>query len=319
MGDEPGDSEQLLFIPQADIGDMILDNIPQYLFRVASPRSDGETNETWVRSASACLNTGSSKEDIFFNLNNKKRADVAEILNVHLRWWPKKNLEDNFVSWTSSLLFAIQYIYYRHLSPQDGSSLAEIRIYVIDTTRFPRGTFIRDLDLIHVFCKFDGSLENLQSMRNSHDFYFGEYLSQGSLKIENKCQTIPAKIIFEQDRLRRIQPQFAELHHEINEVKPKWVKEVVRLRKAIWPYTELRSISLAEMLDRLEAIEKITQEVAPDWRFPIAIYFTALIGTESVEDHETEDDNVLFLYFRGRAFCSCVSKDGRDCLSKLTK
>lgn len=75
---------------------------------------------------------------------------------------------------------------------------------------------------------------------------------------------IPAEIIFDQDRLRCIQPQFSELYCDTSRIKPKWVKQVVRLRKAIWPYTGIRSLSLAKMLDRLQAIKEIIQQVAPD-------------------------------------------------------
>lgn len=306
LSDGPTESEQLLFMPQADsgIGDMALHHIPRYLFRVASPRSDGNTNETWVRSESAHREKDSSMEDIFFNLNSEKRANIAKILNLHLRWWPKSGLEDNFVSWTSSLLFAIQYIYYRHSSPRDGSRLADIKLYVIDTTKFPRGTFMRDLDLMHIFGEFDEDLKDLQSLRNGSSYYFGEFLSQGTLKIENKCQTIPANILFEQDRLRRIQPQFAELHRDTRRAKPEWAKEVIRLREAIWSYTELPTLSLAEMHGRVQAIQEIIQEIAPDWKFPIAIYFTALIGPALVEEQETANDNVFFVYLRSTAFQS---------------
>lgn len=304
LNDGPEELEQLLFRPQAGSGitKTVLDDIPRYLFRVASPHSDGNTNETWVRSDSSYRNKASSMEDIFFNLDAEKRAKIAQILNLHLRWWPKHGAEDNFVSWTSSLLFAIQYIYYRHLSPKDGSSLPEIRLYVIDTTRFPRGTFIRDLDLINIFCESDENLKDLQSLRNRPSYYFGEYLSQGALKIENKCQMIPAEILFEQNRLRRLQPHFAQLHRETRRAKPEWVKEVIRLRKTIWPDTGLPIFSLAEMWDRLQAVEEIIQNIAPGWRLPLAIYFAALIGSESnIEEQETANDNVFFAYFRSKS------------------
>ncbi|KAF2997762.1 hypothetical protein E8E15_000190 [Penicillium rubens] len=300
----PGELEQLLFEPQAESGiaDTVLDNIPRYLFRIASPRSDRCTNEIWVRSESAYCNKISSTEDIFFNLNNEKQADIAQILNLHLRWWPKRGLEDNFVSWTSSLLFAIQYIYYRWSSPRDGSSLADIKLYVIDTTRFSRGTFMRDLDLIDIFCDYDENLKSLQSLRNGPDFYFGEYLSQGPLKIENKCQAIPAEVLFQQDRLRRIQPRFAEMPSN-KTGNPRLAKAVIRLRQVIWPGFDLPVLSSAEMIDRLQPIEEIMNNIPAGWRFPIAIYFAALIGSESsIKEQETATDNIFFAFFRSESF-----------------
>lgn len=314
LSDGHEESEQLQFRPQADggIAETVLDNIPRYLFRVASPRSNGNTNEIWVRSESAHWNKSSSTEDTFSNLDSKKRTEIAQTLNLHLRWWPKGSYEDNFVSWTSSLLFAIQYIYYRHLSHKDGSSLAEIKLYIIDTSPFPRGTFIRDLDLINAFCESEESLKDFQSLRNRPDYYFGEYLSQGSLKIENKCQVIPADILFEQDRLRRIQPEFAEFAHircDTSGGNPPWPREVNRLRNTLWPGTELPILPENEMSGRLQAVEEIMGYIASGWRYPIAIYFAALIGSESIiEGQETSDDNVFFKYFRSEPFHSASSR-----------
>ncbi|KAL4919442.1 hypothetical protein BDW62DRAFT_199754 [Aspergillus aurantiobrunneus] len=139
----PQEPEQLAFNPHEDLGiaPSALDDIPRYLFRVVSPCSDGQTDSAWVRFEAACRNTESSRQEIFQNLESQKKEVVAHTLNKHLRWWPKDDVEDNFVSWASSLLFALMYIYYRHQSSRDGSSLEEIKLYVIDTVLFPRGTF----------------------------------------------------------------------------------------------------------------------------------------------------------------------------------
>ncbi|RHZ60739.1 uncharacterized protein CDV56_107313 [Aspergillus thermomutatus] len=309
LEDGPGELEQLLFRPQADSGlaEKALDNIPRYLFRVVSPRSDGETNRIWARSESAYRKRSSSLEDIFFLLDKKKRTTIARTLNVHLRWWPKEGLEDNFVSWTSSLLFAIQYIYYRRLSSKDGSSLEDIQLYVIDTKRFPIGTFLRDLDLINAFREFDDhgkmNLENLQLLRTNYGYYFGEYLSQGSLKIKDKCQIVSAKVLFDDDRLHRIQPEFTKRSDILEKGKAEWANEVVRLRGIIWPVDKAKRLPTAEILDRLRAIGEIVANFEPEWRFALAIYFAALTGCESVtDDQETANDNVIFAYFRSESF-----------------
>lgn len=294
LRDVPEEPEQLLFNPNPNSGvaESVLDNVPRYLFRVATPKSAGITNETWVRSDAAIWDRDASMEDIFFNLDTKKRTEVAEILNLHLRWWPKDDLLDNFASWTSSLLFAIQYIYYRHHT--DNTPLEKIKLHVIDTTRFPRGTFMRDLDLIDFFCDSNGSLNDFRSLRNRDAYYFGEYLSQGSLKIENKCQMIPSGVLFEQDRLCRIQPDFAPISSETSE----WARPVVRLRQNIYLRPRLGSLTSTEMRGRLQAIEEIMPHISASWRFPIAIYFAALIGADtSISDQEVGDDNLFFAYF----------------------
>ncbi|KAL2871613.1 uncharacterized protein BJX67DRAFT_389145 [Aspergillus lucknowensis] len=275
LGDVSRKPEQLLFRPKTNSGlaEGALDNIPPHLFRVVSPRSDGQTNAVWVHSESAYREKASSLEDIFYHLDSKKGKNIARTLNHHLRWWGKRDgVEDNFVSRASSLVFAIQYIYYRHSSKRDGSSLDEIKLYIIDTAKFPRGTFIRDLDLIDAFYNLDDSfglnLADLRSLRNERGYYFGEYLSQGSLNIEGKHQVILAKAIIDNSRLRRLQPIFAELRTDSTKVeKPAWGRE----------------------------------NIEPDWKFPLAVYFAAFIGSESrTEDHGTANDNVFFAYFRSQ-------------------
>ncbi|KAJ5355246.1 uncharacterized protein N7496_012458 [Penicillium cataractarum] len=299
LGDVPEESEQLLFSPHPDSGvaESVLDNVPRYLFRVATPESDGITNETWVRSEAALRDRGASLEDIFFHLDTKKRTEVAKILNLHLQWQTKNDLLDNFVSWTSSLLFAIQYIYYRH--HKDNTPLEDIKLFVVDTTMFPRGIFMRDLDLIDIFCESNTRLNDFRSLRNGGTYYFGEYFSQGSLKIEDKCQLIPAQVIFEQDRLRRIQPRFAPISSKASE----WAKPVVRLRRNIYLRPSLVSLTSTEMRDRLQAIEEIMPHISASWRFPIAVYFAGLIGAEtSLSDQEVGDDNLFFAYFHSGTF-----------------
>ncbi|KAJ5918966.1 hypothetical protein N7466_009909 [Penicillium verhagenii] len=301
--DNHPDSEQLLFNPQEGSGfaTTALDDIPRYLFRIASPKSDGETNDTWVRSESAKQKETSSAEDIFFNLNNNKQTNVARALNQHLRWWGK-DTPDNFVSWTSSLLFAIQYIYYRHLSLGDRSHLRDIKLFVIDTALFPQGTFMRDLELIENFSEYDthepcDNLEYLGRMRKC-EYYYGEYLSQGQLKIKGKCEIISAQCLFESGRLRRLQPDFREIYRlPVKNGKPDWAKEVNRLRQKVWPL-EYTPLDDHEMAERSKAIEEILQELTPSWRFPLAIYFTALIGPDSLyrlELDQSEKINYTFL------------------------
>lgn len=297
-----GEVDQLLFQPRAEngISDTVLRNIPRYLFRIASPYSDGATDAKWAKSQSAVSRDGSSTEDIFRNLDDEKRAHVATVLNLHLRWWPKEGAQDNFVSWTSSLLFAIQYIYYRSASSQDESSRANIKLYIIDTTKFPTGTFMRDLDLIDIFCEHNTELERLQDMRATTDYYFGEYLSQGSLKIENKCQVIPADVLFQSNRLRRLQSQFGELCHNV-EPKPLWAKEVIKLRRGIWSESDLPLLEPEDMENRLVSLKEIMNHVEDDWKFPIGIYFAALFGSELfAEEQENVTDTRAFKYFRSK-------------------
>jgi hypothetical protein len=66
------------------------------------------------------------------------------IVDRHMDLWGVKDYErqprDNFMSWTSSLLDALQYTRYRWY--HFGCSSEEIKVCVVDTTKFPQGEFI---------------------------------------------------------------------------------------------------------------------------------------------------------------------------------
>ena len=85
------------------------DEIPRYLFRVSTPKSDGTTDICWVKSKDARHDFAYRRVDVPASARHRH---VASMLNRHLRWCGKSTESDNFVSWTSSLLFALQYIFY---------------------------------------------------------------------------------------------------------------------------------------------------------------------------------------------------------------
>ncbi|RMJ25272.1 hypothetical protein PHISP_03848 [Aspergillus sp. HF37] len=300
LNDTPNEPECLPFFPPEHM-EISLDSVPRFLFRIATPFSDGETNETWVHSQSASEDAPLSKEDIFTNLSPQRREDVAGTLNKHLRWWPKDGPEDNFVSWTSSLLFALRYIYYRYSSSKDGSSLEDIKLCVVDTTRFPRGTFVCDLDLIEAFRHFNRyhspgrDLENLQRMRK-RDYYFGEYLSQGSLKVAGKCQIVSADVFFDGDRLHHVQPLFERIAHVPRNIDATWANVVRRDREAIWTNPQPSEHLFRPMM----AVDEIAAKFGPEWKFPMAVYLAALVTQARKPDdgEQPADDNDLFMYFR---------------------
>jgi hypothetical protein len=268
----------LLFDPP--YGSPVLDDpIPRFLFRVVCPRSEGHTDESWVHSKAATSDEPLSEKDIF----DWDRTTAARTLNKHLRGWDKGNQIDNFVSWTSSLLFALQYIYYRHWDPKGRSALDEIKLFVVDTAWFPDGTFVRDLDLIQEYYQWDThrNPKNLKGLRSTRlgGQYFGEYLSQGSLMIEGECQAISADMLFAQNRLQRIQPEIR--HHTLaprDLQRPPWPSEVVRIRKDIWVNENPERMSQERADDCLSAVREILDLFDIEWRLPMAIYFTALIG-----------------------------------------
>jgi hypothetical protein len=278
--------EYLLFNPTGDKAWLRrkFDDIPRYLFRVFTPKSDETTTDrVWVKSKDASHDSANSEVDILARDNNQQ---VASMLNRHLRWGGKPLDPDNLVSWTSSLLFALQYIFYRYTDSRDGLTLDEIRLCVVDTTSFPKGVFLRDMDLICAYRLFDSRLRNLDDLRTKKhsvlagSFYFGEYLSQGALKIEDKCQIVSAQEIIDQ-ALFCLQPEFKKSMVMEN---PTWAKEVIRLREAFHEKSvEPQRITKEE----LRAAIDIAQLFGPRWRLPVAANLIALLPRRS------EDGSIL--------------------------
>lgn len=78
------DIECLKFNPpnrKAWVRDVMVD-IPRYLFRTYSPKSDGITNQSWAMSVDASRGWEGCDMDLFA----QDEDEVAYMLNQHLRW-----------------------------------------------------------------------------------------------------------------------------------------------------------------------------------------------------------------------------------------
>lgn len=111
------------------------------------------------------------------------KARIARQLDQHFR--DRETDDDNFVSWTSSLLVALTYIHTAVLkSPK--RSLESINMLIADTWAYPKGVFIRDIEVIKAFASYSTSDYDLVSLHGDRHFtrhYAAEYLSQGSLSM----------------------------------------------------------------------------------------------------------------------------------------
>lgn len=253
-----------------------LDDVPRYLFRVFTPKSDGLTDKIWAKSKDAT--NGNAKSDI--DMFSRNRSSMAAMLNRHLRWSGKDDESDNLVSWTSSLLVALQYIFYRHSHYKDGSKLNKIYLCILDTTSFPSGVFLRDMDLISAYHAFSSlqqgqktllDLERLRNQKHSTlagSYYFGEYLSQGALKIENKCSIVSAQKMIDRN-LPCLRPEFEK---SLVSDRTLWANEVISLREAFSKKTpEPERITNEELFAALN----IARLFGRQWRLPMA---ASLIG-----------------------------------------
>lgn len=250
-----------------------LSPLPRYLFRLSTPRSDGITNDEWAKSKDA--RAGLRQEDIF---SRSDRQQAAAEISDHLWWKGDPHRRDNLVSWTSSLLFACQYIVYRRLHNRDRSSFDTMKLTIIDTTLFPRTTFLRDVDLIRAFQSYHVDLSRLEKLRTGK-FYNGEYLSQGSLQINKKCASISIQDMIN-NGLFDLQPRFAAC---LDEGRKTWAKEVNRLRSE---FEASRSRCIADK--ERQAVIRIASLITYDFRLPMVAYLISLISCQLSEQSVLE-------------------------------
>ncbi|KAL3420692.1 hypothetical protein PVAG01_07137 [Phlyctema vagabunda] len=299
------DSEYLLFNPRGDKAWLQekFDDIPRYLFRVFTPKSCGKTDGSWTKSMDARRVTEKGRVDIFTREDNEQ---VASMLNAHLRWW--EGTEDNLVSWTSSLLFALVYIFHLHANCKDGSAFDDIFICIIDTTMFPKGVFLRDMDLIQAYISFDAALKNFEGLRSKKGWYFGEYLSQGALKIEGKCQIVSAQAMIDED-LYDLRRKFEEFSLWERRPKPPWAQPVVDLRNDLYQVESPKTGKEKSFKEKLQAAINIAHLFGPGWSFPVAINLTALLPLP-------KEDTAIIQAFRANRF---TDDDRANCSPLKTK
>lgn len=262
----PPPPDSVPFKPQSSLRwkNLHLDPIPRYLFRVYTPRSDGYTDDQWCRSRDAVNNQPNAKRDIF---QTRDRHTTAEDIAGHLLWNGYKR-HDNLMSWTSSLLFALQYMFYRH--SRDPSPMQDIRLCMVDTSYLGTQYFVRDMDLIAAFLPHDRSkaLDGLRKMRTGGTHYYGEYLSQGALRIEGACASEPAQELIDLGLLD-LQPEFRWAYE--NGTK-EWAKPVVRTRETLEERTEARL-----SVEQLRSVVRITERFDTLFRLPMTIHLIALL------------------------------------------
>jgi hypothetical protein len=293
-------------------------NTPRYLFHVYDCKTKGTTDEKWVKSLDALNNDENHMDDVFKRLD---RSEVARGLNEHLRWSsPTSSGKNNFVSWTDSLPFAIAYAIYRHRFKDLKIPLTQIFLCAVDTSMLPAGVFIKDMDLmeayrddiqpnsdIKIFLKgkwelwSKRGLPNLIDLRNSYNggayYYFGEYLSQGKLKIEGACTIIPFHKIINKN-LYLLYPGFKEA---LDGDRIEWAKPVMNFRREIYD-----GPPKSTTLRQVQAVIAITDNIEPQWKLAITAELFALLGSP-------KDDQELLNVFRNHFTGEHTILQFRDC------
>jgi hypothetical protein len=287
--------DALPFRPGPDLPtlDRSLDYIPRYLFRTYVPTSNGSTNQSVVEAP------GFNSVNGHVDLLRLPWDKAASMLWGHLEWTNRK--DDNLMSWTSSLLFAVQHGHYRHRTDKDKPDYSDIRICIVDTRKFPRGTFAKDLELMKVFLG-DDKVRSFRNMRLGHGgYYFGEYLSQGRLNIESRSAHTSLRLLLDMG-LYDLEPRF---QHEESGLPN--AKRVVALRQ---PFKASPLVTCqASKMDVRKAITAAQASFGDDYALPFALMLLSLCP-------RPERDRAILAGFEATFTGTCL--DNSACIPLLT-
>lgn len=275
--------------PDSGISPRRLERVDRYLFRLFDKNSDGSTDCKWVKSKDADKTRFQYDKDIF---EREDLHEVAQALNKHLYWSGEADEEDNFVSWSSSLLVVLQYAHFRARR----CDFREMFLCVVDTTLLPPKVFMRDMDLLAAFSRYDNSLgcdtlPGLQCLRQKRHaqyrgvYYFGEYLSQGALRIEHCCGIVPMARITDTG-LYVLKEELADP----TTTKERWANRVIKLREAFYT-SDIRYLAH----DReIECALRIGGLFSSTLKLPIALALLALKPRRIPDDAMVKEFRPLY-------------------------
>ncbi|KAG9257184.1 uncharacterized protein F5Z01DRAFT_647920 [Emericellopsis atlantica] len=214
-----------LFYPAA--GQCRLADVPRYLFRAFDDASLGRSNKNVVASMES-ISTESlgSKRDLL----SRPRERATRMLHKHLTNSCFGGEDtDNLMSWSSSLLFVLQYAIWRRR--HFNSDPSDVKICMVDTRKFPHGQFARDKSLLREYSKapkLDEEIKGFFDFRlGKPDYDNGEYISQGILHHTGRSSVVSLAQLTGAG-LHDLYPEFANL-----EAMKLWTNRVKELR-SIW-------------------------------------------------------------------------------------
>ncbi|KUI57422.1 hypothetical protein VP1G_04694 [Cytospora mali] len=260
-------------------------SVPRYLFRLYSPNTVGTTCTSYLTPPSANSLEPNHSKDVF----SLPPDAAAWNINHHLRWWPDHEDTCNFMSWSSSLLFLLQYALFRHTSQRDSSGFQNIHLMIIDTRKFPPRTFVKDMEIISIFAPSsreytDQNLQRFFNLRSRPDYRFGEYLSQGDLKLTDKA----VETSFEKLLCLGLFELVPEMGNRDNWTS--WVKPVLKIRQAFHEPTHPD----ATQTEVRKAIVIAEGAFGEPWTIPISIMLLALKPRKTDDRVITEGFKAMF-------------------------
>jgi hypothetical protein len=149
--------------------------IPRFLFRTTAPATPAITTPNIIQSPA--VKNGSDASDIL----RRDHDTAASMLVEHLLWSNKR--ENNLISWSSSFVYAMQLALFRESKDHGVPKADEIRIWVIDTFRLPRGAFLPAVELLEAYSIPSAQESSRTGMQICYADYYHEFLSQGTMTI----------------------------------------------------------------------------------------------------------------------------------------
>lgn len=269
-----GEKECLPFTPPeyvaVDLG------IPRYLFRIVSEHSAASTDSSWARSRSAKMNDPTSAKCLF----DLDRMAAADMLYRHLTWQQPSTVPDNLVSWTSSMLYALIHVICRRTQYR----ALDTSFCIIDTDELPHDAFMSDLDLVRALKSRHDGLQEYEALCKARQgesggwHYFGEYISQGSLKIENCCKIVKMSQLIARGLLN-LHPRFPEYFCEYASQPVSWADQIRVLRAAFYRDGEEEDEEPAVVFraDPELTSGDLGNLFGPFWRIPVALSMYSIV------------------------------------------
>ena len=189
--------------------------------------------------------------------------DIAQAkLRKHLNW--AIHNDDEFISWTSSLLWALQFA----VRKTKFSAEHELRVCVLDTSRFITGTFLSASHLIQTF--------GLAAFSDcTVEYHTTTYLAHGSLNVQNCSRTVSLACLRE-NGLFDLLPELEDEYW-----KPRLFLRVRNLRQTL-VVSAVNSLSEGTCQGAL----RVASSFGGEWAMPMTMAFLALRGTGTSQNHE---------------------------------
>ena len=142
--------------------------MPRYLYRTYSNNSHGTNTLSTFEPGSKTYTD---------NLSELPDGRARDMLQKHLLWeiFPA----DEFVSWTNSLLWALQ-----HAIRKDSRRERDVKICVLHTSKIDTRSFFAVSDLLCIYKVADRD-------KLTHRYYSAEYLYHGGLSVHGSSSTVP--------------------------------------------------------------------------------------------------------------------------------